>query len=387
MLFKAPLSPYSGWGQDGIGVAAAMVRAGRPPFLLPLEVAPPLPEPVARLLVRPLRPPFDLLLAHVSADHSGLPPAELAASRHRVLWSMWEWTTFANHPGIDDIRRNVAAYDAIVAYDPVSAGAFRSLGPSVPPVLALQGGFDAAAWPYVERPWRPPVRFLLIGHLTDRKNPMAALNAFAALLEQHGPRRFDAELHIKFVDRMNPLITNRPVRHEGAGEAASVPEPAQKYLREAQRRNRVFVHAGTWGRRSLLSLYANMHCLVAPSRGEGKNLAALEFMATGGAVIATDFGGHSVWLDDSYAYPLQYRLRPATWPVPTPHAEEADADVAHLRDLMWRVYSDLGEAQVKGKLAATTIPASYDWSVTLRRLGRALFGIGFAGLAIDRDPR
>lgn len=289
---------------------------------------------------------------------------------------MWEWTTFANHPKIDDIRRNVSAYDAVVAYDPVSAGAFTSLGESVPPVLTVQGGFDAAAWPYLARQWQPPVRFLLIGYLTDRKNPMAALNAFAALLDQHGPRRFDAELHIKFVDRMNPLITNRLQRSEVSDEAGAVPEPAHEYFQAAQRRHRVFLHVGTWSRKALLRLYARMHCLIAPSRGEGKNLAALEFMATGGAVIATRFGGHSVWLNDSYAYPLRYTLRPATWPVPTADAEEADADVEHLRELMWRVYTDLDEACAKGQLAAIAIPSGWDWSVALRRLGDALTGVG-----------
>ncbi|MGH3853346.1 MAG: glycosyltransferase [Pseudonocardiaceae bacterium] len=381
VLLKTSLSPHSGWGQDGIGVATAMIRTGQAPFLFPLEVAPPLPQPVTRLLVRPLRPPFDLLLAHVSADRSRLPSVELAASRQRVLWSMWEWTTFANHPEIDDIRRNMSAYDTVVAYDPVSAGAFRSLGPSVPPVLTVQGGFDAAAWPYLERLWRPPVRFLLIGYLTDRKNPMAVLNAFAALLDQHGPARFDAELHIKFVDRMNPLISDPPLRSQVLDETAAVPEPAQEYLLKARGQDRVFPHVGTWSRKALLRLYASMHCLVAPSRGEGKNLAALEFMATGGAAIATRVGGHGVWLDDSYAYPLRCTLRPATWPVPTAYAEEADADLEHLQETMWRVYTNLGEARAKGMLAATAIPAGWDWSVALRRLREALAGVGIDGLA------
>lgn len=110
-------------------------------------------------------------------------------------------------------------------------------------------------------------------------------------------------------------------------------------------------------------------------------------MATGGVVVATHFGGHSVWLNDSYAYPLRYRLRPATWPVPTVHAEEADADVEHLQGLMWQVYSELGAAQAKGKLAASVIPANCDWRVSLRRLGQALSATGIAGLAVDRGLR
>ncbi len=54
---------------------------------------------------------------------------------------------------------------------------------------------------------------------------------------------------------------------------------------------------------------------------------------------------------------------------------------------MWQVYSDLDAAQAKGKLAATVIPASCDWRVSLRRLGQALSAIGIAGLAVDQGLR
>ncbi len=386
VLLKAPLAPFSGWGQDGIGLAMALSRGGVAPFVLPLEVVPPLPRPVARRLAEPLRPPFDLLLAHVAADRSGLTSSEVIGSRTRVLWSMWEWTTFANHPDVDLIREHVRAYHAVVAYDPVSAGAFRSLGQRVPPVIEVQGGFDAAAWPAVERSWRPPVRFLMVGHLTDRKNPMAALEAFGSLLEEHGVRRFDAELHLKVIDRTNPLSwrPNRTLDHQTVD--LLVPEVARPYVRHARHSRRVFVHAGTWSRRALRQLYGRMHCLVAPSRGEGKNLAALEFMATGGPVIATSFGGHAVWIREEYSYPLRYELRPASWPVPTPEAQEADIDVRHLRELLWRVYNDLGEARAKGKLAATIIPRGWDWNIAVRRLADALDEAGLGGRKLLRRP-
>src|SRR5262245_19337315 len=87
VLLKAPLSPYSGWGQDGIGLALAMTSLGIKIRVQPLEVVPPLPAGIAQLLTVPLEPPFDLLIAHVAADRSGLSPVEQAASRKRILWS------------------------------------------------------------------------------------------------------------------------------------------------------------------------------------------------------------------------------------------------------------------------------------------------------------
>jgi glycosyltransferase involved in cell wall biosynthesis len=377
-LLKAPLSQYSGWGQDGIGLTMAMLRSGLRPLLLPLEVVPPLPLPVARLLAEPLTPPFALVLAHVAADRCRLASAEQAASSARVLWSMWEWTSFVNHPQVETIREHLRAYDAIVAYDPVSAGAFRALAPPDRPVLQVQGGVDAGAWPTLDRVWEPPIRFLVVGHLTDRKNPAAVLEAFGALLEEHGPRGFDAELHFKLVDRDNPLLGRPAADDDGLLASGLVPPVSHQFVRLAQGRQRVFLHAGTWSRRRLLGLYARMHCLVAPSRGEGKNLAALEFMATGGPVIATDFGGHSVWLDPSYTYPLRYELRPATWPRPTPEALQADADVGHLRELLWRVSADPEEARRKGQLASEVIRSGWAWDTALRRLLAALAEAGIA---------
>jgi hypothetical protein len=50
VLLKAPLSPYSGWGQDGIGLALAIIGMGIECRLHPLEVVPPLPADIAQLL-------------------------------------------------------------------------------------------------------------------------------------------------------------------------------------------------------------------------------------------------------------------------------------------------------------------------------------------------
>ena len=376
LLLKVPLGAYSGWGQDGIGLTMAIQHAGINPLLLPVEVTPPLPVPVARQLVSPLIPPFDFLLAHVAADRAILTSAELATSQARVLWSMWEWTSFQNHPAIETIQRALHSYNVIVAYDPVSAGAFSAILPPNITLLEVQGGFDSAPWRFIERSWRPPIRFFMAGHLTDRKNPMAALNAFGQLLEEHGPERFAAELHFKIIDRSSPFLTADSGVYTHAYEIELLHPPAREFIEIARKRERVFVYAGTWSKEAMNRFYACMHCLLAPSRGEGKNLVALEFLATGGAVIATNFGGHTVWLDESYAYPLRYALRPATWPIPTVNAQEAEPDIQHLKELMWRVYSDPEEARGKGLLASSVIPSKCDWSSSLRRLFAGLVSVG-----------
>jgi hypothetical protein len=96
----------------------------------------------------------------------------------------------------------------------------------------------------------------VIGHLTDRKNPVAAADAFTTLIEEHGPRQFDAELHIKFVDRANPVLTGRAGRPEQDRDAL-VAEPSRVYPREVRGRERVTVHIGTCSRSALLRLYGD----------------------------------------------------------------------------------------------------------------------------------
>lgn len=376
LLIKAPLSAYSGWGQDGIGLTLAALGRGFEPMLLPLEVVPPLPHPVVQRLAVPLVPPFDLLLAHVAANRANLTTGEIRTSKVRVLWSMWEWTSFQNHPAVDSINSNLRSFDLIVAYDPVSEKAFRELLGSDRPLLQIQGGYDPTPWCLVERHWRPPIRFFVAGHLTDRKNPVAALNAFSQLMEEYGPERFNAELHFKIVDRDNPFLSIRDQKEVLTVDGSELTPPAREFADLARGRNRVFLHSGTWSKSVLARFYSQMHCLVAPSRGEGKNLVALEFLSTGGTVIATDIGGHSVWIDESYAYRLRCSSRPATWPVPTARSHEAEPDFEHLKELMWRVYSDPECAGSKGRLASSVIPIRCDWNAAFSRLMTGLIAAG-----------
>ena len=72
----------------------------------------------------------------------------------------------------------------------------------------------------------------------------------------------------------------------------------------------VRVYLETWDKLTLEQFYAACHALVYPSHGEGKNLPALEFAATGGVVLATDWSGHQEWLRDDYAYPLACTVEP-----------------------------------------------------------------------------
>jgi glycosyltransferase involved in cell wall biosynthesis len=339
ILLRAPISPYSGYGNDGIGIARTLIRRGFDVYLEPTFTQPPLPEDVALLLTKRLEAPFDLIIHHVDPSQLDMEDYVAATGTVTVGWSMWEWSNFDNLKGKSKLRKNLKSYDAIVAYDSVTADCFREYTKS--PVLTVQGGYEPENWPELERDWDSKrFGFCMVGQLHERKNPFAAISAFQQLKQEY-PEEFEpAELHLK---------TNIPGLH-------SAMESVIPKLR---------IHYGVWPEDLLKAFYSKQHCLLAPSRGEGKNMPALEFQSTGGVVIATNWGGHKQWLSSDYAYPTDFTLLP----VPGhPSTFAADVDVEHLKRQMLHVFRNRSEAQMKGRLAARTIPKLSSWDAVIDRL-------------------
>jgi LAGLIDADG DNA endonuclease family protein len=121
-----------------------------------------------------------------------------------------------------------------------------------------------------------------------------------------------------------------------------------------------------WEKPVLEDFYHAAHVLLAPSRGEGKNLPALEMMTTGGAVAVTAWGGHQMWLGEEYAYGLDYTLTPTDARYPD-QAHDAKVSVETMKDFMWHSFSNRDEVRRKAELAAEIIPKMCDWSVVIER--------------------
>jgi glycosyltransferase involved in cell wall biosynthesis len=341
ILAKVPLNPYSGYGQDGIGIIRALMRAGLDVYVDPSFVSPPLPPDVAQLLTRRLEAPFDLLLHHVDPAQLELSPEARRAATTAVAWTMWEYSTVDNLKGRTTLRRRLRDYDLVLGYDGVTAGALQPhLGRAVGGVL--QGGFWPEDWEPVRRDWNSTRwGFCMVGQLHQRKDPFVAIQAFKELKDEYPDEFEPAELHLK---------TNTPGLHMAMEQW--VPK-----LR---------VHYATWPVEVLRDFYAAQHVLLAPSRGEGKNMPALEFMATGGTVIATNWGGHTQWLSSAYAYPLDYELLPES--PSTPHCMSARASKDHLKALMLHTLRNRDEVARKAAHAADVIPLLCHWDAVVDRL-------------------
>ena len=352
VLLKAPMNPHSGYGNDGIGMALALRQAGCDVYLDPLHVQAPLPPEIAELLTKRLQPPFDLYLHHVDPGQLGISDAARRNAAVTVAWTMWEYSSLRNLAGRSTLRKRLKDYDLVVGYDTVSS---EALQPYVSTRAAsVQGGFWPQDWPHFSgRDWNGPLRFCMVGALGPRKDPFVAIDAFRELREEHP--ELDIELSLKTVtpglhSKMQTVIPGLRIFYE------------------------------TWDADTLRAFYAQHHVLLAPSRGEGKNMPALEMMSTGGTVIATNWGGHRQWLSPTVGYPLDLRLEPVTRSVPDCQWAKADKD--HLKRLMLRAYENRDELARKGDIAAELIPAMCSWPKAMERLMNAVAGLGDTGQRI-----
>lgn len=343
VLVKSPLNPYSGYGQDGIDMVRALLKAGLDVYLDPTFVSGPLPNSVAVLLTRRLEAPFDLLIHHTDPAQLGISPQVRRAAKVAVAHTMWEYTTLDNLKGRSTLRKRLADYDTVLGYDTVTTAALeRYITPAKTGLGVLQGGFWPQDWHFVPRDWHSGRwGFCMVGALHERKDPFVAIQAHKELKEEY-PQEYDgAELHLK---------TNQLGLH-----------PAMEHWVPKLR-----VHYDTWSDDVLHEFYASQHVLLAPSRGEGKNMPALEMQSTGGAVIATNWGGHTQWLSSSYAYPLDYTLAPVS--PSTPDCLNARASKEHLKALMLHTYRNRDEVKVKAEKASTLIGQMCSWEAVVDRL-------------------
>lgn len=385
VLVKSPFSGYSGYGQDGFGLLRALHRWGCDVYPQPTWLDVPIPRDLLPLFAKTLHAPFDLLINHWD-------PANLQVSREarqvvRVVvgWTMWEFSPPAPDAlrpcpqhrkeglqsgivscekckppqptglvgfkaGQDSLRQRLQWYDMLLGYDEVSLSA---LGPYLPRHVhggVLQGGYDAADYALVERDWDGDnFGFCMHGQLGSRKQPWVAVEAFSKLKYE------------------------KPEAFGGARMSFHTSSPGHLFpeLNIPWQDLRMRVYCEAFDRRQMQEFYGAHHVLLAPSRGEGKNLPALEFQTTGGVVAATNYGGHTQWLGGDWAYPLDYTLGPTFGDKPW-GPRDARVSVDHLADVMWHIYTHRGEARHKAQLAREHVIKTCDWQVVVENLFRRI---------------
>lgn len=334
-MLNTPLSAGSGYGHDGFALTRSFHQAGLDVRLLPSSVVPPIPMGVAQMLVKDLDVDYDFFVQHIDPENIGLNDGQKRLRAKKIAWSMWEFTSLSPHIA-ETFTKQLEGFDLLLAYDEVSKQAFAPHAEEAGvEIQILQGGYWSEDWEYDnrQRDWDGTFRFVMAGQLHARKNPFAAVAAFKEVHEEFP----DTELHLK---------TNIQTLHPRMEEVY----PGLK------------IHYDVWPHEKMKEFYANAHCYVAPSWGEGKNLPALESATMGVPSIYSDFGGHRQWGSTDIGWPVGGELAenvPGMFSMRVDH----EALVAAMKEAC----RNRSLTKHKGEQAARQIPAMCDWSVVTRR--------------------
>lgn len=184
-----------------------------------------------------------------------------------------------------------------------------------------------------------------------------------------GRDRFGAALFLGLREQLDRFVS------EHLGRALSAAPP-------------VFLLDAALPRRRLAALYRACDAFVLPSRGEGLGRPYLEAMATGLPTIGTGWGGNLEFMTPDNSYLIEVEgLEPADPPPGftdgpsaadrpnedgSPPPRWARPSVAHLRELMRRVFRDRREAAARGRRARADVAAGWDEAATCRTIADEL---------------
>jgi glycosyltransferase involved in cell wall biosynthesis len=222
------------------------------------------------------------------------------------------------------------------------------------PVLVMPLGVDIDHFNPGIRGWPNPhglFVFLAVFEWGERKAPGLLLSAFNRAFRCNEP----VVLVCKTINKNRNLDVRREIES----------------LRLTSSGGRiVFLHNREIPYHELGALYRSADCFVSPGHGEGWNMPLMEAMACGLPAIATDWGAHTEFVDDTNAYPLRTRgtCKAEALCLYYDGFSWADPDPDHLRDLFRHVYENRDEAREKGRRAAADVAARWTIGHTAQRI-------------------
>lgn len=363
--FYSPMGVVSGLGAASRGYLAA-IRAAQIPFS---------PAPVHELFAhqrkagpfpREARREHPIALVHVNADSlhrfRHFHGRRFARAAYKI--ALWAWEMPALR---DEWFSEIAYVDEIWAPSTYCRRAFAALTakpvtvmPHVVEVDSENPNNGAASTALFESDAFVFLYVFDASSIVQRKNPQAAVDAFAAAFADE-PR---ARLVLKTMNaEKNPEFS-------AYLSAVAARDPRCVILRESMSRD------------DLAALMRRADCYVSPHRSEGFGLTVAEAMALGKPVIATDFGATTDFVTPSTGFPLRFRLKEVGETL-GPYAAGAiwaQPDISHLAQLMREVFADPAQALARGRRARAFVAENFSALAVGETMRRRL-------QAIALDPR
>ncbi len=273
--------------------------------------------------------PHDLNLVCVTADQhhnvkSRLEPGFFDGRYNVAVW-YWELGRFP-----EEWHDRFAEYDEVWAGSSFGVNALAPISPvpvvRVPPLIGVGPGGSRARGRRALQATRDELVFLYVFDFHssfERKNPLAAIDAFRSAFAPSEPAR----LVIKCVN-----------------EAAS-PSDFEAMVARAEGR-RVAIHTGYWHPREMRDLTAACDAYVSLHRSEGLGLTIAEAMLLGKPAIATAWSANTDFMDVSNSFPVRYELVALPRDFGPYRAGEvwADPSVEHAAAMMRFVFEHRGAA-------------------------------------------
>ena len=200
-------------------------------------------------------------------------------------------------------------------------------------------GLHPEQWPTRRRHDTHPFRVLFVGWPNQRKGLDALANAFLRGFYHDA----DTLLYLKTSQAYDGSLK----RYTLAGV------------------ERLIIDDRSMAHGELVDLYHTAQVFVLPSRGEGWGMPAMEAMATGCPVVATDYGGLKEFVTRETGWPIRHGWSEVEYGHRT---RAAEPDVEHLIETLHWIRSHYAHAADKAERAAWSVKARFTWAQAGERL-------------------
>jgi hypothetical protein len=258
-----------------------------------------------------------------------------------VLLSMWEAMALP-----ESYRENMHEFDTVIVPSMQNVELYSKYHPNVKYVPL---GVDPVRWQFRERT-KPTTRFnFLIGGSGARKGTDLAYKAFRRLWGKEGSWPKDGP--VPYLQMKSP----RPEDFYGP---------------------RIEIIGGRLPAEAEVNLYADAHCYLQPSRGEGWGLQPLQAIAQGCPTILTDAHGHAAFA--RYGMGIGSKLAPSSYFIFGEAGDWWEPDLDELCDTMLWTYNNYDEAVEYARWGSERVLHQFTWekstNLFLEAIGRDRLG-------------